>query len=308
MSHEDTRPHIQKAKRRVERGKFEVTVDRIEALNVKMENAVSVDFKKGIKGFRKAVPKKALDEAFQAKDYKKIMRVMPWERLQGASDKAVDSMQASFVDAAKHTVTGVERQANAELRWDASNPRTDKYYAARKKDFMKDLKMSTRQNIQTVVQNANRNGLNSKMVADQIVGSIGLNNRQVIAITNFENGLRKQGLSENDIKAQVEDKNELMLEQRAKMIAVSETRSASSAGQQASWEAAMDAGLIPDDARKEWILGWEMACPNLCRPMRGLQVGVREAWELPNGEQVMWPSAAHPNCRCMATLVIDEDA
>lgn len=306
MSLEDKRPHIQKAKRRVERGKFDVALDRIEALNAKMESAVSVDFVNGIIGFKRAVPKKKLDEAFQAKDYKKIMRVMPWEKLQGAADTTVGSMQSAFVDAATHSVDGVERQANAELRWDASNPRTDKYYAGRKKQFMQDLKASTRDNIQTVVQNANRNGLNSKQVADQIVGSIGLNNRQTIAITNFENSLRASGVPDAKIKAQVDDRREAMLEQRAQMIAVTETRNASAAGQQAAWEAAMEQGLIPEDARKEWVLGWEQACPGICKPMRGVRVGVKDMWTLPNGKQVLCVNESHPNCKCSATLVIDE--
>jgi len=98
-----------------------------------------------------------------------------------------------------------------------------------------------------------------------------------------------------------------MLEQRAKMIAVSETRSASLNGQIQAWLAAQEAGLIPEDARKEWILGWEMACPQLCRPMRGRQVGIAEQWELPNNKLVLVPTESHPLCRCAMTLVIDED-
>lgn len=312
MPHEDMRPWIQKAKRRAERGKFDVSVDRIEAMNTRMESALQISFKDGIKGFRKEVPKKALDEAFQAKDYKKIMRVMPWEKLQGVADFTVDALKDSFVDAANHSVNGVERQTNKELRWDASNPRTEKYYEGRKKEFMQDLKASTRENIQGIVQTANTSGQNSKMVAEQIVGSIGLNVPQAKSYARIEAGLRAEGkLSDKQIKDHMAGVNDTMLEQRAKMIAVTETRNASAAGQQASWEAAMEQGLIPEDARKEWILGWEQACPSICRPMKGKQVGVKQSWEitLPGGKTklVLSPSQAHPNCRCMATLVIDED-
>jgi hypothetical protein len=129
---------------------------------------------------------------------------------------------------------------------------------------------------------------------------------------NLENNLRSKGeLSEKQIKEQISDRSDQMLEERAKMIAVTETRNASGAGQQASWEAAMEQGLIPEGARKEWILGWEMACPQICAPMRGKQVGVKQKWELklPGGKtkEVNVPSEAHPLCRCLATLVIDED-
>ncbi|RYF40653.1 MAG: hypothetical protein EOO38_21625, partial [Cytophagaceae bacterium] len=207
------RPWIQKAKRRVERGKFDVSVDRIEAMNTRMESALQISFKDGIKGFRKEVPKKALDEAFQAKDYKKLLRVMPWEKLQGVADGTVDALKDSFVNAAAHSVTGVERQTNKELRWDASNPRTDKYYEGRKKEFMQDLKASTRENIQGIVQTANTTGQNSKMVADQIVGSIGLNVPQAKTYARIEAGLRADGkLSEKQIKDHMAGVNDTMLE------------------------------------------------------------------------------------------------
>ena len=85
-------------------------------------------------------------------------------------------------------------------------------------------------------------------------------------------------------------------EARAEMITRTETMFAANEGQRASWEQAVDAGLLPPNAKREWIATND-SMPPLCEDCAELDGQVAEL-----GEQYPDPGAdgppLHPNCRC----------
>jgi hypothetical protein len=89
-------------------------------------------------------------------------------------------------------------------------------------------------------------------------------------------------------------------DERAEVIARTETMRASNAGQELAWEQAKDDGLLTGNEKKEWIVTPDdRLCP-VCEPMDGVQVPLGESFSV-NGEQLDGPPA-HPNCRCAMGL------
>lgn len=85
-------------------------------------------------------------------------------------------------------------------------------------------------------------------------------------------------------------------EDRAEMIARTETMTAANEGQRQSWSQAQAKGWLPEDARKKWIAF--AGCCDDCDELDGVVVAIDDSYP---GDGEDGPPL-HPNCRCSESI------
>ena len=151
-------------------------------------------------------------------------------------------------------------------------------------------------------------GLPPRAVSRLIRGSIGLNERQAVALSNYRNGLEKQGILGRKLDEMVGGYSDQLIKQRADTIAWTETTNAINKGQMEVWEQAAEADLIDlNKTFKVWVaLGDEIVC-EICGELNGQEVAISESFHSEvTGEDYDSPSA-HVSCRCMMDIKFKEE-
>lgn len=88
-------------------------------------------------------------------------------------------------------------------------------------------------------------------------------------------------------------------QERAEMIARTETMTAANEGQRQVWAQAMDQGLLPNDIQREWIATSDAnVCP-ICEELNGARTSIEGEYPDPGGDG----PPQHPNCRCTEGIV-----
>lgn len=136
--------------------------------------------------------------------------------------------------------------------------------------------------------------------ADLITG-IGKTTRdaiETIIVDAFEEGTPVEEIA-SEIDAFLDDPA------RSEMIARTETMRAANAGQEASWNQAVEQGLLPDTSKKEWLTADDDKLCDDCDSLDGQQVDLDDDFESDSGETVETPPL-HPNCRCSVGIVVGD--
>lgn len=163
----------------------------------------------------------------------------------------------------------------------------------------------TKQGIRDVIHAGITQGFPPKVMAQQIRAQVGLNAPQQQALTKWMAGAAdaavKAGKVPNwqQITEQAKPYVEKLVRQRAYMIARTETVRASSMGQQAIWDQALEQGLLQEGTvKKRWIPASSGVCNRCIALGDDPPVPVKGTFE----HGLMGPPA-HPNCRCATGLV-----
>ena len=134
--------------------------------------------------------------------------------------------------------------------------------------------------------------------ARRIKPLIGLHSRQAQAVRNFRKRLVKLGLKADIIDKRAARYAAKLLRQRAYLIARTETIRSLSAGQQAAWREARNAGRIPKTSLQRWsVVGDDRLCP-ICIALSGVKRKIGQ--QFPGG--ISHPPA-HPACVIGSTTV-----
>ncbi|RYF12789.1 MAG: hypothetical protein EOO40_00350 [Deltaproteobacteria bacterium] len=196
-------------------------------------------------------------------------------------------------------------------RTDATNPafgevqqeRITNAKGEQKKAYLSDMVLPKRQEVQRIVREGAAQGLTSQEIAQNLSNVVGLREDQKAALTKFKQGLVADvNTRGNKIPGLVAAKSRELLAQRCEMIAVTEARAASGYAQLASALAMQEQGLLGPKTVKIWQLGWEKACPNICRPADGQRRLLSEKFDLGGKRKADWGGQAHPNCRCSCSI------
>jgi hypothetical protein len=277
------------------------TPARVEALSARMASALKVDFLHGIQSFKARANRDSMREAFLAKDYKAVMRSVPWKDMDKDLDlgRLGDAMRSGAI-AAKREIA-----MPSTFRYGLTNPKIDAYVKNRTGELITTSEKGMLEAVRAATARSVSHALTPQQVADEIRGSIGLNEPQARALANYRSGMAsaKEAIAPDEQEARADSYRERLLDQRATMIGRTEVRFAENAGQQEVWESADEQGFIPDTALRVWKVDGN-PCPQICRPMNNVPTGLREPWTLPDGREVMLPTESHPNCFCIAILDI----
>jgi len=148
-------------------------------------------------------------------------------------------------------------------------------------------------------------GRSTRALAREIMGVIGLNEKQAKAVTNLNAKLIKQGVSPSQIDKKIASYSKRLLRERSHNIARTETMKAIGEGRAQAWKQAEKRGLVKDsEIQREWITARDELVCEICAPMDGEVItGAKAVWTLPNGEKrdFAW---AHNLCRCTENIRI----
>ena len=263
--------------------------------------AVRLDFMRGITTFRDNIKLGDIVKALFSGKVETVFKTLPWNKLGKQLGASVDGIGIAAQRAAESADKLLPKPLG--LNYDVRNPRLDKYLTQRTGEMITVVQEGTLQAVRDSTKRAFTSGLTPRDVAAEIRGSIGLNARQARALTNYRDNLEKSGTAPGRIDSLAEAYGERLLDQRAIMIGRTEVANAINEGQQSVWDTAKEEGLLPDSAKRVWIVDGD-PCPQLCLPMSMVAVGIDEPWTLPDGRKVETPSYSHPHCMCLAQLDI----
>ncbi|RZL29653.1 MAG: hypothetical protein EOP64_00175 [Sphingomonas sp.] len=267
----------------------------------RLSEAVRLDLVRGIKTFRNQINLGDVVRALITGKLDNLYNAIPWAKLGGKLAPASDSILLAGQKAALNAERILPKSLG--LNYDIRSPQLQEYIGRRTGDLITVVQEGTLQAVRDSTRRAITSGLTPQDVAEEIRGSIGLNARQAQALSNYRNTLSAQGYSDSRIDSLADGYAERLLDQRATMIGRTEVANAINAGQQDVWETARDKGLLPDDAKRVWIVDGD-PCPELCLPMSLVTTSLNEPWVLPNKKRVDIPSESHPHCLCIASLDI----
>lgn len=167
-----------------------------------------------------------------------------------------------------------------------------------------------RNNARTIVSNSYKQNLHPDAIKTKLGQAVGLNDRLAGAVSKRYDATfvaaTKAGQSVEDARAratEVADKySDELIDYRGEMIARTEGKEAQSIAQEDSWDAAEEAGMMPDDTQKEWITLFDERTSEECKAMNGQVVPLDEDFDSEDIGNVERPPL-HPNCRCTIGLV-----
>ena len=191
------------------------------------------------------------------------------------------------------------RRIVARARFDITNPLATEAAGTITADLVRQVSLETKKSLRTVIQQAFRDRLPPAATARRIKPLIGLTSRQAQAVRNFRARLVASGLKAELVDARAARYSAKLLRQRSYLIARTETIRSLSAGQQAAWRTARNAGRIPKTSLQRWsVVGDDRLCP-ICIALSGVKRKIGQ--QFPGG--ISHPPA-HPACRCTLVLVI----
>ena len=189
------------------------------------------------------------------------------------------------------------RRIVAGARFDISNPLATDAAGTITADLVKQVSRETQKSLRVVLRQAFEDRLPPAATARRIKPLIGLHSRQAQAVRNFRSRLVASGLKAELVDARAARYAAKLLRQRSYLIARTETIRSLSAGQQAAWRTARDAGRIPKTALQRWsVVGDDRLCP-ICIELDGIKREIGK--QFPGG---VYHPPVHPACRCALVL------
>ena len=190
------------------------------------------------------------------------------------------------------------RRIVAGVRFDITNPLATEAAGTITANLVKQVTVETKKSLRVVLNQAFVDRLPPAATARRIKPLIGLHSRQAQAVRNFRASLVASGLKADLVDARASRYAAKLLRQRSYLIARTETIRALSAGQQAAWRTARDAGRIPKTSLQRWsVVGDDRLCP-ICIALSGVKRKIGQ--QFPGG--ISHPPA-HPACVIGPTMV-----
>lgn len=258
-------------------------------------------FLRAIAEILKTVARAALLQALEAGDRAAILDALKLANLPTALAPAVDVVRQVVTDTAEQTITDLA----VDVSFTLLNPRAVAAAAEQGATLVTGVTAETQAAIRALVARAYREGIPPRELAKLLESQVGLTTRQTQAALNYRAALTDGGLTGDTLQAKVDAYAKKLLRQRAEMIARTETIAAANAGQQAAWDAAVEAGLLdPEDTGRIWQAAADTRVCPICDALDGQIVGLHEPFITIEGEAIDGPPA-HPNCRCSVSLTFD---
>lgn len=277
---------------------------RQSSIAERMATPFKADLIEGVRTFRKDIDVDDLAYAVRTGKTDAVMQTIPWDKLDRRLAPVAQHLRDAAAASADSAAKALPREVSNDLRYDPRNRRIDAAVDTRIEALNITVQDGGKEAIRQALRRAMVQGLRPDRVAAEIRDSIGLNDRQAIALANFRQGLAQTGKhSDRVVDKMTAAYENRLLDQRAIMVARTEVRHLTNAAQQDVWASAATDGLIPDDARRQWIVDGR-PCPELCWPMRNKTVALGQPWVLPDGRRIMVPTESHPHCECVEMLLM----
>lgn len=258
-------------------------------------------FLRAIAEILKTVARTTLLRAIEAGDRAAILAALRLANLPTALQPAVEVVRDIITATAEQTITDLA----VDVSFTIVNPKAVTAAAEQGARLVTGVTAETQAAIRALVARAYRDGIPPRELAKLIEGQVGLTTRQTQAALNYRAALESAGLTGDVLQVRVDAYAKRLLRQRAEMIARTETIAAANRGQQAAWDAAVEAGLLdPANTGRIWQAASDSRVCAICAALDGQVVGFNEPFITIDGEAVWFPPV-HPHCRCSVSLTFD---
>lgn len=181
-----------------------------------------------------------------------------------------------------------------------ANPYTVPWLEQRTAELVVEITTTTREAIRETVAQLYLEGGSPQRLARRVKPLIGLRSDQMRAVLRRGEELTAAGVSQAAQTRALDAYGRKLLRQRAELIARTETIFAQAAGQNQSFQLAVDQGLVLAGSVRVWVADpGERTCP-ICIDLDGQEQPIGGMFESIVGPLEMPP--AHPNCRCAIVL------
>src|SRR5882672_3348211 len=306
---------------------------------------ISADIKDALKGLSGLIPQDA-DRHASAGDWHAVKNSIDWghfrEVLKGVfgqvgkareagAQHGADKINAAFAAAGR----AVRFRKESRYSFDLYSQDVQDELRRAQDDLIAELEQDVRDAIDQIVLDGARLGLGPEEIMDDIRSMVGLTARQSQAAMNYRDMLEnldpgalqrqlRNFLEDDNVQAAIDSGQSLdgvmvdkltsdyidnYIDYRAETIAQTEATRAVSLGLQDSYQQAIDRGVFPSEAVKQfWQVDLdEVTCP-ICLSIPDMNsegIAIDEAFDSIDGPQDNPP--VHPNCRCSIEIVTDLD-
>lgn len=280
---------IRERKQRVTR---ELVFQRILALadryQIQFRNVIQAAVK-----LAQRVPLETLARMVQTGNEAAILGALHWEdRAMPALEATLPALEAGLARAAARVAERL-LPGDLEYRFDLTNPLSVKQALDHSNRLVTEIDEQTREGLRAAIARAIQEGKPPLRAAKDIRSSVGLRSDQVLTLQR----MAEAGASQRELDRAADRK----LRERTLLIARTETLWAANEGQRMLWEQGQDAGIIPPNAQREYIVTPDDRLCAICEPLDGKLYGLNEQITTELGSVDSPP--IHPNCRCTMSLV-----
>ena len=278
------------------------------------------NLRSGIKLFRKRIDLRQIERLVASGRANEIAGMLPWAELPKDLRTFEKNIARGIELGGENSIEFYKKAVgklipdirNAKIAFDLNNPRVQKYLADRVGGLITAFGSSSQAAIHEIITTGFAKGVPIRDMAEQI-RNVGLHPRQVRAVGNFyDRSLKKWmdegltlGKAQTRARAAADVYAERQLKYRTNMIARTEMMRAVNGSQQEVWNQASDAGIMPDNAMKVWLVTPDDALCSICEPMEGIETEINGTWSTENGE-VTVPNEIHPSCFDRTTQVLSK--
>lgn len=219
-------------------------------------------------------------------------------------DEAVPRIEAATRDMSQRVMTQAGRATLDQVktgqawRYDAVNPRAVAYVQQHTANLVVGITSAQRDAIRQAIGRVVGAEISSRQAEKHIRQVIGLTPRMEAAAWKLRTDSLARGLKPSRVDDVLIKYRRKLIKERAETIARTETISALSAGRVEGWQQAIDAGILPQQSQKKWVVTPDdRLCP-VCAGMTGEVVDMNGTFS----GGVLHPPR-HPRCRCAVVVV-----
>lgn len=263
--------------------------------------------------FRDKLDREMIERLVRDGALDKIVLDLPWPELEdllskNISPQLIRAIKRGADSAQAMTARAIREKMGVEplLTFDGSNPRVDRYISRKTAELVTNVGRESKDAIKQIVRRAMTEELDPLKVFQHIKRSVGLNVRQENALANYRAGLIENGTSGVEKKADAYA--EKLLNDRARMIARTETMDAVNQGQVEGIRQARDLGFFGNkQPTKVWMVTDDDRTCDWCQEMDGVKTPLDMPFtaRFGKGSVRIDKPPMHPNCRCVFQLVFE---
>lgn len=269
----------------------------------RLDPQVRQQFLAAIDQLRDRIDLQALAKALEKGDIAAAERAIALDGLPDDLQPIVATLRQVFQQAGDIAAEELSAVLRETLRFDLTNPRAVAWASRQGSRLITQISEATRDGVRSLVANGIATGRTPAETAREIRTLVGLTERQAHAVAAYRAELEDGGQAGDLLTRRVARYGQQLLNQRARLIARTETISASSNGQLESWRQAAGDGLLnPAKTRRRWIATEDdRICP-ICMDLDGATVAFGEPFRTTDGLEV-YASPVHPGCLPGDTIV-----
>lgn len=268
----------------------------------RLEPRVRAQFLDALAQLKGNVDEPALAAALEQQDVLAAERAIGLDALPDALKPMGETLRQILHGSGEVAAQELGAVLNQTLRFDLTNPHAVSFASRLGSQLIARIGEATRTGVQSLIANGIAGGRTVDATAREIRNLVGLTERQANAVANYRADLEAAGQGGDILSRRVARYGDQLLNQRARLIARTETISASAHGQLELWRQAAADGLIdPAKTKRRWSAAEDdRTCP-ICLALDGVTVPFGQPFKTDAGVE-LWASPAHPGCRCAQTL------